>query len=110
MIFEYATRRDKNGNRYYLGIDNETFIFSRERGSCQGEWINILYPADVYSDSDIKEYECYFFGMYYEYNARYNGDNITFYYSDNYTRDEIIKDIAAEFNAAPDQIIFNSCY
>ena len=33
MIFEYATRRDKNGNRYYLGIDNETFIFSRERGA-----------------------------------------------------------------------------
>lgn len=32
MILEYATRRDKNGNRYYLGIDNETFIFSRERG------------------------------------------------------------------------------
>ena len=33
MIYEYATRRDKNGNRYYLGIDNETFIFSRERGA-----------------------------------------------------------------------------
>lgn len=80
------------------------------RGYCQGDWINILYPADVYSDDAIKEYECYFFGMYYEYNARYNGDNVTYYYSDNYTRDEIIKDIAADFNAAPDQIIYNSCY
>lgn len=36
MVFEYATRRDINGNRYYLGIDNETFIFSRERGSWYG--------------------------------------------------------------------------
>ena len=33
MILEYATRRDVNGNRYYLGIDNETFIFSRKRGA-----------------------------------------------------------------------------
>lgn len=80
------------------------------RGCCQGDWINILYPADVYSDNDIKEYECYFFGMYYEYNARYNGDNITYFYSDNYIHDEIINYIAADFNAAPDQIIFNSCY
>lgn len=80
------------------------------RGYCQREWINILYPADVYSDTAISEYECYFFGMYYEYNARYNGDNVTYYYSDNYTRDEIISYIAADFNAAPDQIIFNSCY
>lgn len=80
------------------------------RGCCQGDWINILYPADVYSDTAISEYGCYFFGMYYEYNARYNGDNVTYFYSDNYTRDEIIKYIAADFNAAPDQIIFNSCY
>ena len=33
MIFEYSTRRDKNGNRYYLGIDNKLFIYARERGS-----------------------------------------------------------------------------
>ena len=32
MILEYATRRDKNGNRLYLGIDNDNFIFSRARG------------------------------------------------------------------------------
>ena len=80
------------------------------RGYCQGDWINILYPADVYGDAAISEYECYFFGMYCEYNARYNGDNVTYYYSDNYTRDEIISYIAADFNASPDQIVFNSCY
>lgn len=80
------------------------------RGSCQRDWINILYPADVYSDTAISEYECYFFGMYHEYNARYNGDNVTYYYSDNYTRDDIIKRIAADFNAAPDQIVYSSCY
>lgn len=33
MIFEYATRRDVNGNRLYLGIDNENFVFSRNRGT-----------------------------------------------------------------------------
>ena len=33
MVFEYATRRDVNGNRCYLGIDNDNFIFSRERGT-----------------------------------------------------------------------------
>lgn len=36
MVFEYATRRDVNGNRYYLGIDSDNFIFSRERGSWYG--------------------------------------------------------------------------
>lgn len=80
------------------------------RGYCQGDWINILYPADVYSDTAISEYKCYFFGMYHEYNARYNGDNVIYYYSDNYTRDEIIKDIAADFNVAPDQMVYSSCY
>lgn len=32
MIFEFATKRDLNGNRYYLGIDTEKKTFSRERG------------------------------------------------------------------------------
>lgn len=32
MVFEYSTRRDVNGNRYYLGIDIDNLIFSRERG------------------------------------------------------------------------------
>lgn len=32
MVFEYATRRDKNGNRLYLGINNDNFTFSRQRG------------------------------------------------------------------------------
>lgn len=79
-------------------------------GYCQGDWINILYPADVYSDADISEYECYFFGMYHEYNARYNGETMTAYYSDNYTADDVINRISDYFNAAPDQIVFNSCY
>lgn len=32
MFLEFATKRDRNGNRYYLGIDTEKKIFSRERG------------------------------------------------------------------------------
>lgn len=32
MILEFATKRDVNGNRYYLGIDTENKKFSRERG------------------------------------------------------------------------------
>ena len=32
MIFEFATKRDINGNRYYLGFDPDKKIFSRERG------------------------------------------------------------------------------
>lgn len=32
MIFEFATKRDINGNRYYLGFDPENKTFSRERG------------------------------------------------------------------------------
>lgn len=32
MILEFATKRDVNGNRYYLGIDTEKKSFSRERG------------------------------------------------------------------------------
>ena len=36
MIIEYATRRDVNGNRHYLGVGNEIFVFSRERGSWYG--------------------------------------------------------------------------
>jgi len=32
MILEFATKRDQNGNRYYLGIDTEKRTFSRERG------------------------------------------------------------------------------
>lgn len=36
MVFEFSTRRDVNGNRYYLGIDSDNFIFSRERGKWYG--------------------------------------------------------------------------
>ena len=32
MFLEFATKRDINGNRYYLGIDTEKKQFSRERG------------------------------------------------------------------------------
>ena len=32
MILEFATKRDVNGNRYYLGIDTDKKTFARERG------------------------------------------------------------------------------
>ena len=32
MILEFATKRNQNGNRYYLGIDTDKKVFSRERG------------------------------------------------------------------------------
>lgn len=80
------------------------------RGCCQADVVTALYPADVYSDNDISEYECYFFGMYYKYNARYNGDVVTYYYSMRYNTDDIIKDIAADLNADPVNVVFNSCY
>ena len=31
MILEFATKRDVNGNRYYLGVDTENKTFARER-------------------------------------------------------------------------------
>ena len=36
MIIEFSTKRDINGNRYYLGIDTEARTFSRERGKWYG--------------------------------------------------------------------------
>lgn len=30
MIFRFSTKRDVNGNRYFLGIDTEKRVFSRE--------------------------------------------------------------------------------
>lgn len=80
------------------------------RGCCQSDWIKIIYPADVYSDNDIAEYECYFFGMYYEYNARYNGETITAYYSDNYTTNDIISNMADYFGVNSNQVVYNSRY
>lgn len=32
MILEFATKRDRNGNRYYLGIDTDRKVYSLERG------------------------------------------------------------------------------
>lgn len=32
MKMEFATKRDINGNRYYLGFDTDAKTFSRERG------------------------------------------------------------------------------
>lgn len=42
MILKFATKRDKNGNRYFLGIDTKNKIFSRE-------------SAHWYSREDITE-------------------------------------------------------
>lgn len=36
MILEFSTKRDRNGNRYYLGIDTERKTYSRERGKWYG--------------------------------------------------------------------------
>lgn len=36
MLLEFSTKRDRNGNRYYLGIDTESKTFSRERGKWYG--------------------------------------------------------------------------
>ena len=36
MLLEFSTKRDRNGNRYYLGIDTESKTFSRERGKRYG--------------------------------------------------------------------------
>lgn len=80
------------------------------RGCVQREVVTALYPADVYSDNDISEYERYFFGMYYEYNARYNGETITAYYSDNYTADAVISDMVDYFGIDPGAVVYNSCY
>lgn len=30
MMIRFATKRDRNGNRYFLGLDTEKKIFSRE--------------------------------------------------------------------------------
>lgn len=31
MIIEFSTKRDRNGNRYYLAIDTENKTFARNR-------------------------------------------------------------------------------
>lgn len=80
------------------------------RGCTQRDFITAIYPADIYNDTDISEYECYFFGMYNEYNARYNGDAVTYYYSMRYDTDDIINNIAADFGVDPADVVFNSCY
>ena len=36
MIIEFATKRDVNGNRYYLGFDTDKKVFSRDRGKWYG--------------------------------------------------------------------------
>ena len=80
------------------------------RGCCQRDFITVLYPADVYNDAAISEYECFFFGMYNEYTARYNDAAVTYYYSMRYNTDEIINNIAADFGVDPAYAIYNGCY
>lgn len=31
MLFEFSTKPDRNGNKYYLGIDTDTKTYSRQR-------------------------------------------------------------------------------
>ena len=43
MIMKFATKRDNNGNRYFIGLDTENRIFARESKSwfCREEIIEI---------------------------------------------------------------------
>lgn len=43
MIIEYSTNRDRNGNRYYLGVDHDKKTFSRERAHwyCRDDVIEV---------------------------------------------------------------------
>lgn len=46
------------------------------RGCCQGETATAIFPADVYSDEDIKFFEAFYFGKYYDYSITYCGETV----------------------------------
>lgn len=47
MLFEFSTKPDRNGNRYYLGIDTDKKTYSRQRSHwyTMGEVIPITRKA-----------------------------------------------------------------
>ena len=53
------------------------------RGYSQGDWQDIIYPADVYSDADIQYYTAFYMGMYREYVYTYKGETVTDFIPDN---------------------------
>lgn len=68
------------------------------RGCCQGDVVRAIYPADVYNGDDISEYECYYFGMYFDYCATYKNISVWYTRTYNTTPDEIIDEIRADYS------------
>ena len=66
-------------------------------GYCQGDWADIVYPTELYTDADIEEFEGYFFGKYMDYRADYCGEEVWFTFLDSMGEDDIIDAISSEF-------------
>lgn len=70
------------------------------RGYCQSDWCDIIYPADVYNKSDIDTFEAYFFGMYMEYRATFEEEDVWYTFCDFEGEDAIIKAISGDFGTS----------
>lgn len=60
MILKFATKRDQNGNRYFLGIDTENKTYSKESAHWYSrEDITEVSKKDRHKLLDILESENY---------------------------------------------------
>ena len=118
---ENAAEQIKNYNWDYLSqletfcavllfITGKKYVSKEIHGSCQGDWQVIVYPADEYTDEEIKMYEALYFNTGTEWSIEestpdYDG-NIKAYCFGN-TPDEIRKEIADYTGNAPEEIVLH---
>ena len=106
-VKKYLEMRYGTPNTYYhdedLIADLMTLFTPHEwatrsiKGCVQREWAEVVYPADIYGDKFIDEFEAFYFGLYWEYEAEYRGESVWYTFCGFEDEDRIINEISADY-------------
>jgi len=77
-------------------------------GCVQGECTYAIYPTDIYSKESIDNFEAFYFGLYWDYEAEYKGDSVWYQFCGFEDEDWVIGEIAADFGTS--NIEYHSYY
>ena len=69
-------------------------------GCVQRDWAYIVYPTDIYNQQSIDEFEAYYFGMYMDYKATFEEEDVWYTFCDFEGEDAIIRAISEDFGTS----------
>lgn len=103
VVYNYLHRLTADLDDVLSVLYGKKFIRKCIHGSCQSEWVWIIYEENTLSDKDISRFEKLFFGEFDEYDVEYD-DGIEDASYLCYVFDDVRGELAAACGCDPDEI------